>query len=252
MNPAASGSGRQRVVEAAKPLLDLRDKKDQEYEFTILDSDIPNAFSHPGGFIYVSRKLLEMIPEDEDYALEFAIGHEIAHLELEHAVQCLRDKAVRSFNDGTVQKLYFLILPYAYPNSLEFAADQWAYTRMKRLGRSDHDCFAYLRKLRSYAAANGFDDGRGKPEELTKAHSGRAFSGLELSPLENHLRAHPAAWERLNNLRELSARGRGEDEIIAVVTTSRISIEDPKFTSSTNTRWQISVRLSSRMNRRTS
>jgi hypothetical protein len=212
MNPAASGTSRQRVFEAAKPLLELRDKKDHEYEFTILDSDIPNIFSHPGGFIYLSRKLLEMIPEDEDYALEFAIAHEIAHLELEHAVQCLGDKGVRSFKDGTLQKLYFLILPYAYPTSLEFAADQWAYTRMKRLGRSDHDCLAFLRKLRSYARANGFDDGRGKPEDLTKIQTGPPESRVEYSPLENHLRAHPAAWERLDNLRQLSGPGAGKSK----------------------------------------
>lgn len=62
-----------------------------------------------------------MIGEDEDHALEFAIGHEIAHVERQHAIACLNDPGVRKFSDGTLQKLYFLILQYAYPNNLEFA-----------------------------------------------------------------------------------------------------------------------------------
>ena len=194
LNPTDNGSGLRRVKEAAKPLLELRSRKDLQYEFTILNSDIPNAFSHPGGFIYISRKLLEMIAEDEDYVLEFVIGHEIAHVELQHALHCLQDRRVREFKDGTLQKLYFLIIPHAYPNELEFAADAWVYRRMKQLGRSEHDCFAFLRKLDSYAKANGFDDGRGKVEDLFKDGRGKPDATPARSPIENHLRAHTAAW----------------------------------------------------------
>ena len=107
-----------------------------------------------------------MIAEDEDYLLEFVVGHEMAHIELQHALQCLQDRRVRSFKDGTLQKLYFLIIPHAYPRELEFAADGWVYQRMQRLGRSEHDRLAFLVKLESYAKANGFEDGQGKVEEL--------------------------------------------------------------------------------------
>ena len=164
---------------------------------------MPNAFSHPGGFIYVSQKLLDMISEDEDYALEFAIAHEIAHIDLGHALTCLKDPGVRAFSDGTLQKLYFLIIPHAYPDNLEFAADTWAYQRMKGLGRSDHDCFAFLRKLDSYAKANGFADRRGKPEDLLKSRAGKPDAFPVFSPIDNHLRAHPPALDRLDHLKQL-------------------------------------------------
>jgi len=203
LNPHESGSGRQRVVEAARPILELRSRKDLEYDCTILNSDVPNAFSHPGGFIYLSRKLLDMIGDDEDYLLEFVIGHEVAHIELQHALQCLRDPGVRRFKDGTLQKLYFLIIPHAYPKELEFAADAWVYQRMKRLGRSDHDCLAFLRKLAGYAQANGFADGQGKLEDLFKEGRGNPDGVSAISPIENHLRAHSAAWERLDHLKQL-------------------------------------------------
>ena len=206
LNPRDNGSGRQRVITAARQLLDLRDRKNVEYTVTILDSDIPNAFSHPGGFIYLSRGLLEMFAEDEDYLIEFVVCHEIAHKELQHALQCLRDQRVRKFKDGTLQKLYFLILPHAYPRELEFAADRWVYQRMRRLGRTDHDRLAFLRKLDGYAKANGFDDGQGKVEELYKQWGGKPGVAPTISPIENHLRAHTAAWERLSQLKQFTEK----------------------------------------------
>jgi hypothetical protein len=202
LNPLDNGSGRQRVIEATRQLVELRSRKDIEYKFTILNSDIPNAFSHPGGYIYVSTGLLDMIADDEDYLLEFVIGHEIAHLELQHALQCLGDRSVREFKDGTLQKLYFLILPHAFPKELEFAADYADYQRMKRLGRTDHDCLAFLRKLETYAKANGFADGQGKLEDLHREGISKQGAASAISPIENHLRAHTAAWERLSQLKQ--------------------------------------------------
>jgi hypothetical protein len=201
-NPPDEGS-LQRLKKAAKPLRELDSSTGAKYEFTVLNSDMPNAFSHPGGFIYISRKLLDMIAEDEDYALEFVIGHEIAHLELHHALQVLRNASVRNVPLGTLQKLYFLIIPHAYPDELEFAADAWAYQRMKRLQRSDHDCLAFLRKLERYAKDHDFADGRGKIETLIRDGSLKPGSASTVSPIDNHLRAHTAASERLDHLRKL-------------------------------------------------
>ena len=66
LNPEDPGPGLRRVTEAAQPLLKLVDPKEREYQFFVLNSEVANAFSHPGGYVYVSRKLLDMIPEDED------------------------------------------------------------------------------------------------------------------------------------------------------------------------------------------
>jgi Zn-dependent protease with chaperone function len=191
-----------------KPLLKLVDQKDREYQFFVLDSEVANAFSHPGGYVCVSRKLLEMIPKDEDNLLEFVLGHEIAHVELHHALACLNAPDVRKFSDGTVQKLYFLIIPYGYPKEFEYAADAWIYRRMKQLLRSEHDCLKFLRILDTYAKAHDFENGRGKPEELLKEQRAEAKGDRTFSPIDNHLRSHPAAYDRLGRLKELRAASR--------------------------------------------
>ena len=90
--PEKSGSWQARMEAAAEPFLKTLARRDPEYTFTVLDSDAVNAFSHPGRFVYVSRGLFNLIGEDEDYVLEFVIGHEIAHVELGHAIRCLRDQ----------------------------------------------------------------------------------------------------------------------------------------------------------------
>lgn len=192
-----------RIKRAAEPLLHALVSKDRQYRVFVLDSEVANAFSHPGGYIYVTRKLLDLLPEDEDSLLEFVIGHEIAHVEFQHALTCLRDPGVRRFGDGTLQKLYFLILQYGYPDDLEFAADEWIYRRMRRLQRSEHDCLKYLRILDGYARTHGFSNGRGKPEELLKPQRDDGEDGLAISPIDNHLRSHPAASDRLRRLKKL-------------------------------------------------
>jgi Peptidase family M48 len=206
LNAEDRETDKQRIKVAAQPFLERLPSKEREYRFFVLNSVVPNAFSHPGGYIYLSRKLLEMIPEDENYLLEFIVGHEIAHVELQHALKCLRDPGVRSFNDGTMQKMYFLVLQYGYPDQLEYDADAWVYRRMKSLRRSEHDCLGFLRKLDAYAKTHGFPNGRGKPEDLLKEQPRNPEGGPMISPIDNHLRSHPAAYDRLNRLKGLSAQ----------------------------------------------
>jgi hypothetical protein len=186
-----------RLDAIADPLRKLVTRKDVEYSFSILNSDVANVFSHPGGSIYLSRKLLEMVGEEEDYVLEFAMAHEMAHVDQLHALQCLNARGVKAFQDGTLIKLYLLVIPLAYPDELELAADKSAFQAMKRLGRSNHDCLAFLRKLEALARREGFLAGRAgpvaEPEGMPKG-----------SPIENHLRSHPAVRKRLENVKQLA------------------------------------------------
>ena len=55
------------------------------YQFTVLDSDVVNAFALPGGPIYVTRGLLgELATEGQ---LAAVLGHELAHVHSRHSSQ---------------------------------------------------------------------------------------------------------------------------------------------------------------------
>jgi Peptidase family M48 len=199
LNPLVEdGPELRRVEDAAKPFHATLRRKDFKYKFFILDSDAVNAFSTPGGYVYVSRGLLDFIADDEDYALEFAIGHEIAHVDLQHAIRCLRDPGVMRMREGTLQKIYMLILPFGYLETdkvdQEFDADDWVANRMQRFQRTRREILVFLQKLDGYAKKHGFENGRVKPQP-----------GRGVSPLENHYRAQTAAWKRLEHLKEFTA-----------------------------------------------
>lgn len=53
------------------------------WEFTLLDSDVINAFALPGGKVFVSRGLVERF--DNEAQLAAVLGHEVGHVTAEHA-----------------------------------------------------------------------------------------------------------------------------------------------------------------------
>ncbi|WP_422927206.1 M48 family metalloprotease [Singulisphaera sp. PoT] len=196
-----SGHWDQRIDRVARPILETRTRKGIEYTFTILDSEAVNAFSTPGGFVYLSRGLFNLIGEDEDYALEFVIGHEVAHVDLKHAIACVAaaNAEEKKHGMGTLPQFYLLIA-FGYPDKQVYEADAWAFRRMTReLDRSRHDTLAFLRKFENYAALNKFKSGRQLPPQPSTPEPG----AVEAPPsfLENHYRAETAAWKRLNELK---------------------------------------------------
>lgn len=59
------------------------------WEFTLLESDVINAFALPGGKVFITRGLAEKL--DDEAELAGVLGHEIGHVTAEHA-----DKRVSS------------------------------------------------------------------------------------------------------------------------------------------------------------
>jgi len=55
----------------------------QALHFTTLNSAVENAFSVPGGYVYITRQLLGLM--DDESELAFALGHEVGHVAANHA-----------------------------------------------------------------------------------------------------------------------------------------------------------------------
>lgn len=62
-----------------------------EYTFRIIDEKDVNAFSVPGGFIFVNRGLLEFVSSDDELA--GVLAHEIVHAAHRHVMKLIRDDA---------------------------------------------------------------------------------------------------------------------------------------------------------------
>ena len=66
-----------RVVPAAQEM-----RGDLRYRISVLKSDVPNAFSLPGGRTFITRGLVELLDDDDQIA--GVIGHELAHTVMSH------------------------------------------------------------------------------------------------------------------------------------------------------------------------
>ena len=66
----------------------LGDRPGLGYDFTILDTDLVNAFAIPGGYIFLTRGLLEQLEDESELA--GVLGHEIAHVTAYHGVQLIQ------------------------------------------------------------------------------------------------------------------------------------------------------------------
>jgi predicted Zn-dependent protease len=187
LQPIEEGPLVERAIEAARRV------SGSDLAVTILDSDAVSAFSFPGGRIYLCRGLFDFISSDEDYALEFVIGHEVAHLKLKHALKTVAANATQARRRGIDTFNQFLVpIALGYRDALEFEADAWIYRWMiTQPDYSKRMCLAFLRKFRDYAERRKFASGRKVPDR-------------EFPLFENHFRAHPAARDRLRRLESFS------------------------------------------------
>ena len=58
------------------------------YYFAVLSAKEPNAFACPGGYIFVTRGLLDLVNDEAELA--GVLGHEIAHVSEKHALSIIR------------------------------------------------------------------------------------------------------------------------------------------------------------------
>ena len=110
-------------------------KKLRTYNFDVVKSDEPNAFALPGGFIFVTRSLMELCERNRD-ELAFILGHEMAHVIKGHAIKRIvstsavnvasRAVPIRGQLSAWLRKTGIQFLESAYSQELEFQADKLA------------------------------------------------------------------------------------------------------------------------------
>jgi predicted Zn-dependent protease len=85
----------ERVRRVGLSLLAHMDRRDVPYTFKVIDSKEINAFSLPGGPVYIFRGLLDVIGDDDD-ALACILGHECGHVNARHAARQISSNIINS------------------------------------------------------------------------------------------------------------------------------------------------------------
>ena len=74
------------------------------WRFAVLDNPNVNAFATPGGYVFITRGLLDQMQTEAELA--GALGHEIAHVELKHHLKAMKkDAGMKLLGGGATQVL---------------------------------------------------------------------------------------------------------------------------------------------------
>lgn len=144
-------------------------RPDVQFTFGVLESNIPNAFSAPGGYVFITRgALLKMQDESE---LAGVLAHEIGHLCLEHGKKALQgSKMFEGVMDvgasrnadlaalrGGIDKFTKEVLSKPGSQKEEGDADQQAIAIVKRAGYDPMGLARYLNRVSEGKQSGGLN-----------------------------------------------------------------------------------------------
>ena len=96
--PAGSEALNQYVTKVGLTVAAASDRPDLPYYFQVVDArdsqgkQIANAFSAPGGYVFITRGLLAQLKSEAELA--GVLGHEIAHIAEKHALKAIKKQKV--------------------------------------------------------------------------------------------------------------------------------------------------------------
>jgi len=105
----------------------------RRFSFEVVKGEEPNAFALPGGFVFVTRSLLQLCQWDKD-EVAFILGHEMGHVIRGHAIDRIisntaiaavsRASPARGALAGWLRRVGVEFLESAYSQDLESQADK--------------------------------------------------------------------------------------------------------------------------------
>ncbi|HHT9153292.1 MAG TPA: M48 family metalloprotease, partial [Candidatus Hypogeohydataceae bacterium YC40] len=104
-----------------------------------------NAFSGPGGYIYITRGLLKFVENQDELA--GIIGHEIAHVCLRHAVKRLRDSNASLDSKEKLDELARFIVFQKYTAECEQEADKLGVIYTRKAGFDPNGLANFFERL---------------------------------------------------------------------------------------------------------
>ncbi len=146
-----------RVEDIGKKIVSVCDRKDIDYDFKVIDDEEVNAFSLPGGFVYVNKGLIDKVANDNELAC--VLAHEVGHIVARHSIKKLQ--AIMGYSIlrlltapipgtgqvGNAADVAFTEIMVGYSREDELLADQLSSRYAKLAGYDPHGMITFLKKL---------------------------------------------------------------------------------------------------------
>ncbi|MDD5195160.1 MAG: M48 family metalloprotease [Candidatus Omnitrophica bacterium] len=181
----------ERINKIGRPIASACDRKEINYYFYVIEEDEKgkkdekNAFSIPGGYVYIFKALMDELSDDE---LAFVLAHEVSHVVSRHGVKRLQ--AAMGYNLLMVASVGARADP-EFINGLSFALAQIisGYSREDEFN-ADELAAKYLKTL-NYEPKVGIS----VLEKLYKENK------KEIRPL-SYFKTHPYTAQRIRHIKE--------------------------------------------------
>lgn len=138
------------------------------YHFLILDTPEINAFAAPGGFIFISRGMINLCSNEDELAA--VLAHEIAHVQLQHGLQAIEKgrltsalnilaaESAKTFGgkelaeltdafEGSIGDITSTMMNSGYARSAEREADAGAVVILERAGYNPRGLAGMLSRM---------------------------------------------------------------------------------------------------------
>ena len=145
------------IKQIGNKLAKVSELKEMNYHFKILNIEGPNAFSIPGGYIYVTYDLFDYVQSDDELA--GILAHEIAHVIHNHALRQIRDNTKFTLltilgalltgepNVAVLGKLTTITFLNQYSREYEEEADLTAINLLIKAGYNSVGFLTFLERL---------------------------------------------------------------------------------------------------------
>jgi len=175
-----------------------------DYNFQVIPNhNMINAFSLPGGPVYIGEGMLDLMETEDELAS--ILAHEVEHIDHYHCVERVQIEAKLKNLDldvvGQLLEIPLELWQAGYHKDEEFEADREGVRLAVEAGYSPYGAvsiFARLAKL-----SNEFVIHAESPEE--------ELSELAIQSLTGYFRSHPLPSERLGQVHRLIAEEHWED-----------------------------------------
>jgi predicted Zn-dependent protease len=149
-----------------------------DYTFTVLNSDVVNAFALPGGYVYITRGLMALA--DDEAQLAGVIGHEIGHVVARHSAERYSKSVLANvgaallgvaFGGGAAELGAGIagVAIQSYSRDQEFEADILGIRYATRTGYTPDGMPGFLEKLRQDSILQAKIAGR-NPNEVDETN----------------------------------------------------------------------------------
>jgi len=154
------------------------------YQFAVVHESHINAFSVPGGYIYIHSGLIQRANSDDELAS--VLGHEIAHIQGHHIIRQQQDTKLLSYA-GIASMVLALINPVLAAGASSAAgAAQMKYMRQLE-EEADYRGLQYMQQA-------GFDP-HAMPRFFATMQAEERLNSVDVPP---YFRSHPMSKERMS------------------------------------------------------